>query len=111
MFGIGMSELFLILAVALIVVGPKKMPEIARLLGRGFSEFRKASQTLREAIDVQSEKAGFKGAFSDIKDTVADAVSEVPKPGHEPSPSAFVQPTGGPEPDETAGTDEKNHGQ
>lgn len=109
MFGIGMSELFLILAVALIVVGPKKMPEIARLLGRGFSEFRKASQTLREAIDVQSEKAGFKGAFSDIKDTVADAVSEVPKP---PAPSEDQTPPGGhgPKMSEPAGPDEKDNG-
>ena len=40
MFGIGMTELLLILAVALIVLGPKKLPEMARTLGRGLAEFR-----------------------------------------------------------------------
>ena len=38
MFGIGMPELLLILALALIVIGPKKLPDIARALGRGLAE-------------------------------------------------------------------------
>ena len=48
MFGIGMPELILILAVALVVLGPKKLPEIARALGKGISEFRRTTEDLKE---------------------------------------------------------------
>jgi len=53
MFGIGMQELLLILAIALIVLGPKKLPEIARALGRGLSEFRRATTELKESMDLE----------------------------------------------------------
>lgn len=53
MFGIGMQELLLILAIALIVLGPKKLPEVARALGRGISEFRKATREIKESIDLE----------------------------------------------------------
>ena len=50
MFGIGMPELVLILVIALIVLGPSKLPEIARALGRGMHEFRKATDELRDNL-------------------------------------------------------------
>jgi len=55
MFGIGMTELLVILVVALLVFGPTKLPELARSLGRAMHEFRRASNDLRasfnEAVD------------------------------------------------------------
>lgn len=48
MFGIGMPELLLILGLALIVLGPKKLPELAKALGKGLAEFRRAADDLKE---------------------------------------------------------------
>jgi sec-independent protein translocase protein TatA len=42
MFGIGWSELLLILVIALLVLGPTKLPEVAKGLGKGLREFKKA---------------------------------------------------------------------
>ena len=50
MFGIGMPELILILGIALIVLGPKKLPEIARALGKGMAEFRRATDELKDEL-------------------------------------------------------------
>ena len=58
MFNIGMPELLLILAIALIILGPKKLPDIAKALGRSLSEFRRASDEIKETIeaDLNSEE-------------------------------------------------------
>ena len=50
MFGIGPLELVMILVVALLVFGPKRVPELARTLGRGLAEFRRASNDLRQSL-------------------------------------------------------------
>ncbi|MGH7846725.1 MAG: twin-arginine translocase TatA/TatE family subunit [Candidatus Binatia bacterium] len=50
MFGIGMPELLVILGLALILLGPKRLPEIARALGKGMSEFRRATDELKEEL-------------------------------------------------------------
>ena len=50
MFGIGPLELVMIFVVALLVFGPKRVPELARTLGRGLAEFRRASNDLRQSL-------------------------------------------------------------
>lgn len=50
MFGIGMTELLVIMAVALVVFGPKRLPELARSMGRALGEFRQASTDLRQTL-------------------------------------------------------------
>lgn len=52
MFGLGMSEIILIMAVALIVIGPKKLPEVAKGMGKGYAEFKKYMTDFKEAVNV-----------------------------------------------------------
>ena len=73
MFGIGMPELLLLLAIALIVVGPKKLPELAKALGRGIAEFKKATNELKESLETNTEFSELKQSFDDIQETVVDA--------------------------------------
>ncbi len=55
MFGIGMPELIVILVIALIFIGPAKLPDVARALGRGMREFRRASTELKNTINLEAE--------------------------------------------------------
>ena len=57
MFGIGMTELLLIAGLALIVMGPKKLPELARAMGKGFAEFKRATTELKNTIEVEARTA------------------------------------------------------
>lgn len=57
MFGIGGQELFVILIIALLVIGPKNLPEIARTLGKAFGQFQRAADDLKREIDISSMAA------------------------------------------------------
>jgi sec-independent protein translocase protein TatB len=50
MFGIGLPEMILILALALIVVGPDKLPDLARSLAKGVMELKKTAETLKKSL-------------------------------------------------------------
>ena len=81
MFGIGMPEMILILAIALIVIGPKKLPDLAKSLGRAMREFKKATNEFKETMQIDSDMADVKKAFYDIKDDVKTAVDPKPDQG------------------------------
>ena len=90
MFGIGMPELILIMALALIVLGPKKLPEIARALGKGLAEFRRATDELKDElshierdIDESSRKA------PEAEPHAAAGAETSPSPPHEESERKF----------------------
>ncbi len=100
MFGIGLPEMILIMAVALIVVGPDKLPELAKTLGRQFIELKKAATSLKENF---TEEMG-----DDLKpweDTTQDnpQIETLLKDNFEQS-----QPSGTTEPDESDEANEAN---
>ena len=86
MFGIGMPEMILILAVALIVIGPKKLPSLAKSLGRAIGEFRRATSDLKESLDIDASIRDIKEPFDDINNNVRKAIDQSTQPVHEPAP-------------------------
>ncbi len=56
MFGIGLPEMIIIFVVALLVVGPSKLPELARTLGKAFTEFRRMADEVKETFDEEVVK-------------------------------------------------------
>ena len=55
MFNIGLPELLIILAIALIVFGPNKLPELAKAFGRAMREFRKATEEVKESFVAETK--------------------------------------------------------
>ena len=87
MFGIGPTELIVILAVALVVLGPKRLPELARSLGKGLAEFKRATNDIKYQIDTATEETPSKAATP--KPPLA-----VEKPSSEPTAESEASNTG-----------------
>jgi len=80
MFGIGMTELLLIVGLALIVLGPKKLPDLARALGKGFAEFKRATNELKNTIEIETRTEEVKQAREKMQQEGARPPANVAKP-------------------------------
>jgi Tat protein translocase TatB subunit len=90
MFGIGMPELLVIAVIALLVVGPKKLPEIAKALGKGLSEFRKVTESATDTIKETLRTDELKKDVNDLKDSLLygkGEEKEAPVPPAAPAPA------------------------
>ncbi|HIJ57967.1 MAG TPA: twin-arginine translocase TatA/TatE family subunit [Deltaproteobacteria bacterium] len=74
MFGIGMPEMLLICAIALIVIGPKKLPDLAKSLGRAFGEFKRATSDLKESLEIDTDLSDVSKPFDEIAGDVKDSL-------------------------------------
>lgn len=74
MFGIGFWEIAIILVIALIALGPEKLPKIARSLGRGMRELREAANGVRRAIDEET---------GDLRSDLRSDLEEIKQPFQE----------------------------
>jgi len=64
MFNIGLPELLIIVAIALIVFGPNKLPELAKAFGRAMREFKKATEEVKESFEAETKD------LEELKDTL-----------------------------------------
>lgn len=83
MFGIGLPEMILIMALALIVVGPDKLPDLARSVAKGVLELKKTVSTLKE--DLADENP-----FDAVKPELEEAADSIKKQLGEATPDGFT---------------------
>jgi sec-independent protein translocase protein TatA/sec-independent protein translocase protein TatB len=72
MFGLGLPELILIFAIALIVFGPKKLPEVGRSIGKAIREFKRTTEDIKGKFEEEINAEEFKDIQNDIKDAAKD---------------------------------------
>lgn len=94
MFGsLGMPELLLILVIALIVFGPKKLPEVGRSLGKAMREFKRTTEDIKGKFEEQLNAEEFKDIKSGLNDIKAEIKSATELPSFAPTPSETGVPS------------------
>ena len=105
MFGIGGTELLVILVIALVVLGPKSVPQIARTLGRAMGDFRKVSTEFQRTLNTEIEldehekrkKEAEKELFGDTGSAGADSAKSAASPAQKTAAAASAKAADGTE--------------
>jgi len=79
MFGIGGPELLIICIVALIVIGPKKLPEMLRSLGKGLAEFKRVGNDVKSTLDQEVDRAESEARKREVEEELAKRKAEKAK--------------------------------
>jgi TatA/E family protein of Tat protein translocase len=97
MFNIGLPELLIIVAIALIVFGPNKLPELAKAFGRAMREFRKATEEVKESFEAETrdleeiKQTLSENHLSTLLEETSTAVEALPaEKGHETAPPEAI---------------------
>lgn len=77
MFGLGIPELIVIFVIALVVFGPKKLPDLGRALGKGIAEFKRATEEVKETIETEVRAAESKIDIEKLKSDVEGKEAEL----------------------------------
>ena len=96
MFDIGLPELLVIVAIALIVFGPQKLPELAKAFGKTMREFKKATEDIKESFNAETQDLREIGRTTTREDLLADlseAVSASMTDTTETTPSEKTPPS------------------
>jgi len=80
MFGLGLPELLVIFVIALLVFGPKKLPELGKSIGRAMAEFKKASDDFKESIQEEMKEVEKSADLEGIKKLGKIDISDLGKP-------------------------------
>jgi sec-independent protein translocase protein TatA len=113
MFGLGIPELIVIFVIALIVFGPKKLPDLGKSIGRAMAEFKKASDEFQDSVRSEIKDVEKTAEFEEIKKLGRLEPPAYAETGQEQTPvvpAADPEPASPPQPEQAKDGEAKRNG-
>jgi sec-independent protein translocase protein TatA len=100
MFGLGVPELIVIFVIALLVFGPKKLPDLGKSIGRAMAEFKKASDDFQDSVKAEMREVEKQADLDEVKklgriDLSAESAYQEPKKAEAQPPDQSAKPAEG----------------